>query len=193
MDSPLRRISSHTGEFSGIAVEFGGSVARGRISRRRALHVPNPPPLQCILPTSCMLSQLLIAWLLLSSNVVIHAYGVTLALRWGRPHSERSRQLRFGPSVFIRLAGWIVLLHVIEITVWAGVYELAGAMKDIQSALYFSAVTYTTTGYGDLVLPQDWRLVGAVEALTGILMCGWSTGFFFAVVSRGFSGRENSA
>lgn len=51
---------------------------------------------------------------------------------------------------------------------------------------YFSAVTYTTTGYGDLVLPQDWRLVGAIEALTGILMCGLSTGSFFAVVSRLF-------
>jgi hypothetical protein len=61
---------------------------------------------------------------------------------------------------------------------------MAGVMQDIQSALYFSAVTYTTTGYGDLVLPPEWRLVGAVEALTGILMCGWSTGFFFAVVSR---------
>jgi voltage-gated potassium channel Kch len=63
-------------------------------------------------------------------------------------------------------------------------YEWKGAMVDLQSALYFSAVTYTTTGYGDLVLPQEWRLVGAVEALTGILMCGWSTGFFFVVVSQ---------
>jgi hypothetical protein len=53
-----------------------------------------------------------------------------------------------------------------------------------QSAFYFSAVTFTTTGYGDLVLPEEWRLVGGVEALTGIIMCGWSTGFFFAVVSR---------
>ena len=56
----------------------------------------------------------------------------------------------------------------------------------MEAALYFSAVTYTTTGYGDLVLPQAWRLVGAIEALTGILMCGLSTGFFFAVVSRMF-------
>jgi hypothetical protein len=39
-------------------------------------------------------------------------------------------------------------------------------------------------GYGDLVLPVAWRLVGGIEALTGILMCGWSTGFFFSVVSR---------
>ncbi len=131
-----------------------------------------------------MLSQLVIAWFLLSSNVVIHAYGVTSALRWLRRHAAHSLGLSLWPWVFIRLAGWIVLLHVLEITVWADVYELAGALRDIQSALYFSAVTYTTTGYGDLVLPPDWRLVGAVEALTGILMCGWSTGFFFAVVSR---------
>jgi len=71
-----------------------------------------------------------------------------------------------------------------EITTWALVYVRNNAIADLQSALYFSAVTYTTTGYGDVVLPREWRLVGAVEALTGILMCGWSTGVFFAVVSR---------
>ena len=89
-----------------------------------------------------------------------------------------------GTWLFIRLAAWIVLLHLIEITAWALFYVRGGAMADLPSALYFSAVTYTTTGYGDLVLPQEWRLVGAIEALTGILMCGWSTGFFFAVVTR---------
>ena len=67
--------------------------------------------------------------------------------------------------------------------------ELLRAMPDLQSALYFSANTYTTTGYGDLVLPNEWRLVGGVEALTGILMCGWSTGFFFAVVSQLFGAK----
>ena len=51
-------------------------------------------------------------------------------------------------------------------------------MPDLPSAFYFSAVTYTTTGYGDLVLPKEWRLVGGVEALTGILMCGLSTRLF---------------
>jgi voltage-gated potassium channel Kch len=116
--------------------------------------------------------------------VVIHATGVASALRWrrGRPATLQ----RFWPwtLLFIRLAGWIVLLSLIEITVWALFYAWQNAVPDLQSALYFSAVTYTTTGYGDLVLPLDWRLVGAIEALTGILMCGWSTGFFFAVVDR---------
>jgi voltage-gated potassium channel Kch len=86
--------------------------------------------------------------------------------------------------LFVLVAAWIILLHLAEISVWAAFYLWQDAMPDLASALYFSAVTYTTTGYGDLVLAEEWRLLGAVEALTGILMCGWSTGFFFAVVHR---------
>ena len=131
-----------------------------------------------------MLSKLLIAWALMSLSVVIHATGVTSAIGWGRRQRPTTSQFWPWTWLFIRLAGWIVLLHLIEITAWALLYLWTDAMPDLQSALYFSAVTYTTTGYGDLVLPSEWRLVGGVEALTGILMCGWSTGFFFAVVSR---------
>jgi hypothetical protein len=86
--------------------------------------------------------------------------------------------------VLVGVAGWMVLLHLLEISAWALLYALTGAMPDLPSAFYFSVVTYTTTGYGDLVLAGPWRLVGGVEAFTGILMCGWSTGFFFAIVSR---------
>ena len=75
-------------------------------------------------------------------------------------------------------------MHLTEIAVWALFYFWKCGMPDFQTAAYFSAVTYTTTGYGDVLLPQEWQMLGAVEALTGILMCGWSTGFFFAVVSR---------
>lgn len=116
--------------------------------------------------------------------VVIHAAGVTWAMRWVRRHPTHSQQFWVWLRLFVRLASGIIVLHLVEITVWALLYEYQGAMPDLTSALYFSAVTYTTTGYGDLVLPPEWRLVGAVEALTGILMCGWSTGFFFAIVSR---------
>ena len=94
----------------------------------------------------------------------------------------------FGASAWrlIRVASWTVLLHLLQILVWAVAYAAGGAMPDFTTASYFSAVTYTTTGYGDLVLPEEWRLVGGVEALTGILMCGLSTGMFFAVFSRVF-------
>ena len=131
-----------------------------------------------------MVSKLLVAWALMAVCVAIHAAGVTSALRWVRRHAITSQRVWPWIWLFIRLAGWIVFLHVIEIAAWALLYGWARAMPGLQPALYFSAVTYTTTGYGDLVLPQAWQLVGAIEALTGILMCGWSTGFFFAVVSR---------
>jgi hypothetical protein len=125
----------------------------------------------------------------MASNVAIHASGVIGALAWLRGKDARSGR----PSwtwLFVGVAGWVILLHVIEIMTWAVVYWWRDAMPDLPSAMYFSAVTYTTTGYGDLVLPQSWRLVGAVEALTGILMCGWSTGFFFAVLSHALDGRR---
>jgi len=129
-----------------------------------------------------MLAKLLAAWSLMALCVAIHATGVTLALRWVRDHGMPQRFWRL-TWLFIQIAAWIIFFHLMEITAWAVFYTSKDAMPDLQSALYFSAVTYTTTGYGDLVLPREWRLVGGVEALTGILMCGWSTGFFFAVVS----------
>jgi Ion channel len=140
-----------------------------------------------------MFSKLLIGWGLMALCVVIHATGVTSAVRWMRHYMATAHPFWLGTWLFTRLAGWIVLLHLIEITTWALVYARQGAMADLQSALYFSAVTYTTTGYGDLVLPQEWRLVGAIEALTGILMCGWSTGFFWLVASRLFRADEKPA
>ena len=91
------------------------------------------------------------------------------------------------------MAGWVVLLHLFEVSVWAFLYFWRGAITDLNAAFYFSAVTYTTTGYGDVVLPEEWWLVGGVEALTGILMCGWSTGFFFAVVSRMYRAETGKA
>jgi len=131
-----------------------------------------------------MISKLLLAWCLMAACVAIHAGGVTSALRWSRQRREAQPSFWSGTWLFIRLAGWIILFHLIQIAVWALLYLWKNAMPDLPSAFYFSAVTYTTTGYGDLVLPPEWRLVGGVEALTGILMCGLSTGLFFAVVSQ---------
>ena len=131
-----------------------------------------------------MLSKLLLAWVVVAACVLMHAASVTSAMRWVRRHPTTSERFWLWIWLFVRLAGWIIVVHLAEIAAWALLYAWRGAMTDLASALYFSAVTYTTTGYGDLVLPAEWRLVGGIEALTGILMCGWSTGFFFAIVSR---------
>ena len=132
-----------------------------------------------------MLTKLLFAWSLMAICVAIHASGLTLAFRWLRGRAA-VMEGNFLPATWmlVRVAGWAIVLHLLEISLWAGFYVWQRCLPDMDSAFYFSAVTYTTTGYGDIVLPQPWRMVGAVEALTGILMCGWSTAFFFTVVSR---------
>jgi hypothetical protein len=116
--------------------------------------------------------------------VAIHAAGVSWAVRQLRRRPRPALRFWTMTRLFVIVSVWIVLLHLTQISVWALFYVWRRAMPDLPSALYFSAVTYTTTGYGDLLLPEGWRLLGAVEALTGILMCGWSTGFFFAILNR---------
>lgn len=139
-----------------------------------------------------MVGRLLVACTLMALCVTIHAAGVTGALRSLRGTGAAGQTFWSSLRLFIGLAVWIVLLHLSEIAVWAWAYVKGGAMSDMQTALYFSAVTYTTTGYGDVVLLPPWRLQGGVEALTGILMCGWSTGFFFAMVNRLYEARPNA-
>lgn len=132
-----------------------------------------------------MITILLISFLLMAGCVAIHATGLMAAIR-RHDHSSVLADPRFWRPTWllIRVASWLVLLHLLEIFLWASLYAWVHALPDMPSALYFSAVTYTTVGYGDVVLPEGWRLAGGIEALTGILMCGWSTGFFFAILSR---------
>jgi len=124
--------------------------------------------------------------------VSVHAIGMTVALRMLNHMIVRiAAPFWFSTWMLIRIAGWAILLHLVEIAFWAFFYAWKDAVPDLTTALYFSAVTYTTTGYGDVVLPGQWRLVGGVEALTGIIMCGWSAAFFFAVVSQMNQSRQN--
>lgn len=141
-----------------------------------------------------MIAKTAIAFGLVSICVAIHAMGLVAALRWFQERMERGTQ-RFWRAAWlmIRIAAWTLLLHLLQIAAWAFVYALDQALPDMASALYFSAVTYTTTGYGDLLLPEEWRLVGGVEALTGILMCGLSTGLFFAVFAKVFGIHHDGA
>ena len=136
-----------------------------------------------------MISKFVTAWCLLALTVTIHAAGLSAMLR--RMLSSALPDTRFWTVTWllVRVAWWLILLHLAEIAVWALFYWWQHCLPDMESAFYFSGVTYTTVGYGDLVLPKQWRLLGAVEGLTGILMCGLSTGFFYAIVSKVFAAK----
>ncbi len=70
----------------------------------------------------------------------------------------------------------------IEAALWAATYVVTGAIAGAERAMYFSMVTYTTLGYGDVTLDERWRLLASLEAANGIIMFGWSTALIFAAV-----------
>src|SRR5690242_11565380 len=130
-----------------------------------------------------MLAVLAIAFVLVALTVAIHAYGLSLIL----PMLAKSRAAP--PTghwpitwLLVRIAWFLILIHVLEITLWALLFWWERLLPTVEAAFYFSGVTYTTLGYGDLVLPVPWRIFAPLEALTGALMFGLSTGLFFAVV-----------
>jgi hypothetical protein len=77
----------------------------------------------------------------------------------------------------------MINLHLFEIFLWAGFYRWK-CFPAWESAFYFSATSYSTVGYGDLVLPPMWRILGPLESVTGVLMCALSASLLFAIVAR---------
>ncbi len=140
-----------------------------------------------ILGNMRMLPDILAVVFLTSLTVTIHAAGLTVVVE-RELKSTTPPDLRFWPVtwLFLRVTWWLMLLHLAEIVVWALFYWWQKCLPDVASSLYFSGVTYATIGYGDLVLPEGWRLLGPMEGLTGILMCGLSTGLFVAVMAKIF-------
>jgi len=85
----------------------------------------------------------------------------------------------------------LLVLHLIEVALWALFYDLRGCFRDWSTSLYFSIVTYATVGYGDVLLDKPWRLLGGVEALTGVLMMSWSTALLLGVVNWIYTHRRD--
>jgi hypothetical protein len=136
----------------------------------------------------------LIGAVLVAITVVIHALGTTYLVRYlaGRFLDESGRWGSRNTLLALTQAAIVlVVLHALEIVVWAGVYKAlvpVGELADLETAVYFSFVTFTTLGYGDITLSEGWRLLSGIQALNGILLVGWSTALMFAVVQKSWQG-----
>ena len=86
-------------------------------------------------------------------------------------------------ALIVMLFAGILCLHVIQTSLWALFYYLQGLFGDFETSLYFSMVSFATIGYGDVLLPRRWRLLGVIEGFSGVLLCGISTAFIFAVIN----------
>jgi hypothetical protein len=78
----------------------------------------------------------------------------------------------------------LMIAHTVEIIVWSLAYAVVGAAPAGSDLLDFAFVNYTTLGYGDVTPLKEWRLVGPITAMNGILMFGWSTAVLFEVLRK---------
>jgi len=133
-----------------------------------------------------MIERLALASVMVGLTVTIHFFGLMVLLWMLRQRAHKLHPeswMRHGAAIMFVVMG-LMLLYAIEVWLYAGAYLIIGALPDLETALYFSTVSFTTIGYGDVVLGERWRLVGAIEGANGLLLFGWSTAFLFSVISR---------
>lgn len=132
-----------------------------------------------------MLLDILITIFIVTVTVVIHTFGMMIAIRIIRKQS--ASQLTFQRSRSVQLVGVVLVMFfisIVEVLLWAATYLWVNTIESFEEAFYFSMVTFTTLGYGDIVLKGTWRLLASFEAAIGIIMFGWTTAIVFAAVQN---------
>ncbi|MEA2887196.1 MAG: hypothetical protein QOD11_1556 [Bradyrhizobium sp.] len=133
-----------------------------------------------------MALQFLIGCTVSAINIMIHALVTLSAVGIARWVSLRtiSRPRRHLMAVMVVTALVLMLAHTAEIVVWSVAYAAVGAVPAGSDVLDFAFVNYTTLGYGDVTPLPEWRLLGPMTAMNGILMFGWSTAVLFEVLRK---------
>ena len=126
------------------------------------------------------------ATLLVTATLCLQCAGMAILIHWAR--ASVAREIRMlspwrSAVLMIRSTVAMIVLHILQILLWAGFYRWH-LLPSWESSFYFSATSYSTVGYGDIVLPQIWRMLGPIESITGVLMCGMSVSGLFAIASR---------
>lgn len=133
-----------------------------------------------------LITNLALGTLMISLTVAIHTFGligVTHAMSWVtdriRLHGHRSRMLAMNTVVI----GVFAVLTA-EVWLWAAGFTLIGVVDDFETALYFSTITFSTVGYGDVIPHPEWRMLAALQGVNGFLLIGWSTAYLVAAGIR---------
>ena len=136
-----------------------------------------------------LLHQLIIGGGMIAVTVVVHAITIDSIMNRIVTFYKNLRET-FGHLAKPAISGAIVVIlfaaHVVNIWLWASLYLYldAAPIRSLSDALYFSTITYTTLGYGDIILGTDFRMLSGIEACNGMLLFGWTAAFIFEVISK---------
>ena len=131
----------------------------------------------------------MIGAVLLGLTVIIHAVAMDLLYKGYLHYKSFIRRLNkhsWKVLILIIVVLGIFGANIVQIWLWAFVYYAleTDVLKNFEMALYFSTVTFTTVGYGDIVLNEKWRLLSSFESANGMIILGWSTAFIFEIMSK---------
>lgn len=133
-----------------------------------------------------MIKNVIVSIILIVLSCFIHTLATKYILskhkRWSKSHSSIRRILRVDIVVLV-----LVLATLIETMIWAGYYYFWEMFETFEKSIYFSLVTFSTLGYGDVVLPESFRLSAAFEATNGIIIFGWTTALFVSSLQKIYS------
>jgi len=126
------------------------------------------------------------AVLLVSITLWVQCGGMAVLIHLARVYIARSSKgltAWHAGVLIVRFCAAMIVLHILQILLWSSFYRWF-CLPTWESCFYFSASSYSTVGYGDIVLPRIWRTLGPVESVTGVLMCGMSVSALFAIAMR---------
>lgn len=115
---------------------------------------------------------------------VVGLVGIEGLLRWSQARRKKPRSLMNFLWMALLLSNAILLLHIVEATAWAWLYVKLEAIDDFPSAILFSFNAITSYGHNNSQLADKWKLLGAIEAMNGVMIFGISTAFFINALSQ---------
>jgi len=125
---------------------------------------------------------------LIVANVIIHVIGLGFLNLKMIQVLTLAKERRYFLYAFVVVMGIVtimaILLHAIEAGIWAIAYRVLGALPDSKSALLYSLSAITTYGHSEIFLESRWRLLGALEALNGLILFGLTTAFLYGMIQR---------
>lgn len=134
-----------------------------------------------------LLAPLLLSAALVAVTIVIQIAGLAVLIWMMRRRGPQLASLAYllqQLGVILAVVMGLFFMHAVQIWLYAWVYLALGEFQTFEAALYFSTSSFTTVGYGEIIIEGRWRIVAAIESANGFLLLGWSTVFLISVLSR---------